>query len=113
MLRIVSTLRRQCNLERLADLLVTLAGADLADGWRIEVPQADLAAMAALGRTTLVGTLRQLEEMGLVAVKYRGIVLRDAAALVALRDGAAGDAPARCRRPGGYADGDGRGSPIR
>lgn len=91
-LRIVSTLRRQCNLERLADLLVTLAGADLADGWRIEVPQADLAAMAALGRTTLVATLRRLEDLGLVAAKYRGIVLRDAEGLVARRDGTGGAA---------------------
>lgn len=87
-LEIVSALRRQSNAERVAALLVTLAGVDLADGWRIDVPQADLASMAAPGRTTLVAALRELESKGLVETEYRSIWLLDVAGLVALRDGA-------------------------
>lgn len=86
-LAIVASLRRQTNRERVAALLLTLAGADLADGWRIDVPQADLAAMAAIGRTTLVQTLRELESLGVIDVSYRAIRIRSATGLVALRDG--------------------------
>ncbi|MFN3371386.1 MAG: helix-turn-helix domain-containing protein [Sphingomonadaceae bacterium] len=91
-LSIVSTLRRQSNVERVAALLITLAGADLADGWQVRVAQADLAAMAALGRTTLIEALRELEALGLIDIGYRAVRLRDLAGLMALRDGMAGKA---------------------
>jgi len=86
-LSLVSMLRRQSTVERVAMLLVTLAGADLADGWLIETPQADLAAMAAIGRTTLIQALRTLEAMRLISVGYRHIRLSNVAGLRALCDG--------------------------
>ncbi len=91
-LSIVSALRRQSTIGRVAALLVALAGADPADGWRVEVPQADLAAMAAIGRTALIEALRDLEERGLIETGYRVIRLRQVAGLLALCDGTA-DAP--------------------
>ncbi len=86
-LSLVSMLRRQSTVERVAMLLVTLAGADLADGWLVETPQADLAAMAAIGRTTLIQALRALEAMRLISVGYRHIRLSNVAGLRALCDG--------------------------
>lgn len=86
-LSIIATRRRQSNIERVAARLITLAGADLADGWRVEVAQADLAAMAALGRTKLIEALRELESLGLIGIGYRAIFLRGVGGLVAIRDG--------------------------
>jgi len=83
----VSMLRRQDNGERVATLLCLLAGTDLADGLRLPVSQAELASMAAISRTTLVGALRILERLDLVACDYRIIVVRDAAGLLALCNG--------------------------
>ncbi|MCS6987850.1 MAG: hypothetical protein NZM40_10585 [Sphingomonadaceae bacterium] len=71
----------------MAAILPVLAGADLADGLRLGVSQADLAAIAAIGRTTLAEARRQLERLGLVETRYRGLDIRYAAGLVALGDG--------------------------
>lgn len=85
-LQLIAMLRRQDPVQRIAALLVILAGADLADGFDLAVTQADLASMAAVGRTTLAAGLHQMEQLGLVRPGYRRIRIERAQGLLDLRD---------------------------
>lgn len=85
-LQLLAMLRRQDPVQRVAALLVILAGADLADGLGLAVTQADLASMAAIGRTTLSAALRELEQQGLVTPGYRLVRIVHAEGLLARRD---------------------------
>ncbi|MCU0892071.1 MAG: Crp/Fnr family transcriptional regulator [Sandarakinorhabdus sp.] len=82
-LAMMAVLRRVDLVERLAAMLCVLAGQDLADGWLIRVTQSQLAAMIVAGRTSLVDSLKALEQRGLVAGVYGGVRVLDAAGLMA------------------------------
>lgn len=74
---LISMLRRDDPISRLAALLVTLLGPDGKGSSAIIVSQSDLGAMARLGRTTTNYALSKLEGLGLIECRYNALTVID------------------------------------
>lgn len=76
--RCIAVLLRLCDCRR--------RNPDRPGPWGVTIPQEHLAEMANLSRQTVGPMLRDLAEEGLIAVRYRGLVLTDPARLRAIVD---------------------------
>jgi CRP-like cAMP-binding protein len=80
----IDALRRRDPVERVALKLLALAEGSVSAEQEVSVSQSELAGLACLSRGAVNGALATLESRGLIERRYRGVLVRDAAALTEL-----------------------------